>query len=327
MGDGDDLVTNVTNLATGTANQVALGEGNDTVQLGTGAGGTINDQLAGGAGTDVISIVDVQNYTIGADVTGFENIIVDDEAAGSGTAGVDVSNLSDGQNVSIADTDGTTTLNVTGSTGDDTITGGANDGATGGDSLSGGVGNDILTGNDGSDSLSGGAGVDTIDGGADADTINGGDGSDSITTGDGSDVVVIADNGAGGGNGAFETVDTVTDFTSGTDALNLDVTNTAFSVLTTAGSALNAVNAGASETLNNGLAGGKTAFFTAANVGALVNAIETLTTASAGVAFGQAGGSLYRFQFSITGTSTINVTATSTIANIGTLDGSDITLV
>ncbi len=78
-------------------------------------------------------------------------------------------------------------FSITGGTGDDTLTGG--DGA---DTISGGAGLDSLVGGAGADSLTGGADVDTISGGAGADTIDGGAGADVITGGDGADSIAGA---------------------------------------------------------------------------------------------------------------------------------------
>ena len=101
---------------------------------------------------------------------------------------------------------------LTGGTGADTITGGA-----GNDLLTGGNGNDTLTGNAGNDALLGGLGADTIDGGVGTDTITGGAGNDTLTGGLGIDSFVF--------EGLSNGTDTITDFVSGTDTLDVS-TNT-----------------------------------------------------------------------------------------------------
>lgn len=148
-----------------------------------------------------------------------------------------------------------------GSEGDDVMTGntlrghGGNDtltGGTGNSGILGGDGNDIISGGDGDDRLYGDGGNDTIDGGDDEDIIRGGDGDDTIDGGAGDDIVSgghgddIVDGGAGNdtiyGAQGNDTLtggtsgsagdrfmfnfsdfgdDTVTDFSLGTDKIEL----------------------------------------------------------------------------------------------------------
>lgn len=103
-----------------------------------------------------------------------------------------------------------------GEEGNDTILGG-----NGRDSMWGGIGNDsmngqnqedMLWGNEGNDTLIGEKGNDTIDGGADDDDIDGGKDNDLLTGGTGADIFRYAsDMGC----------DTITDFTSGEDRLDV----------------------------------------------------------------------------------------------------------
>jgi Ca2+-binding RTX toxin-like protein len=102
-------------------------------------------------------------------------------------------------------TAGTDTLR--GNIGADTL-----DGGPGNDLLQGGARPDILTGGDGFDTLVGGGGRDVLNGGAGNDALRGGAGDDVIVTGAGMDRVFF-----GGGDGA----DTVSDFTLGTDRIQL----------------------------------------------------------------------------------------------------------
>lgn len=129
---------------------------------------------------------------------------------------------------------GSVTGQVEGGTGSDMLLGGSE-----AESLSGGDDSDTLVGNDGDDSLSGGAGTDSLYGGDGDDELVGGGSRDSLRGGDGDDQL----NGEGGGDtlaggrgddsltgggGSDEFVfhrnagnDVITDFTNGTDELNV----------------------------------------------------------------------------------------------------------
>lgn len=88
------------------------------------------------------------------------------------------------------------------------------DGANGDDVLTGARGNDMLIGGRGNDQLDGGLGNDTLVGGAGADVLNGRIGVDYLKGGAGADQFVF--DAARGG------MDTVQDFTIGTDKLVID---------------------------------------------------------------------------------------------------------
>jgi Ca2+-binding RTX toxin-like protein len=117
--------------------------------------------------------------------------------------------------------------------GDDTVDGGAgNDALSGGsglDVLNGGADNDTLFGNEGNDVLNGGLGDDTLNGGAGDDSINGGDGSDTaVFTASSTSVTVDVQNGAlviGSGQGT-DTVGMDIEFLAFSDQ-TLSFTNTA----------------------------------------------------------------------------------------------------
>ena len=101
---------------------------------------------------------------------------------------------------------------------------GGNDNVYGGkyaDTISGGAGNDSLVGNGGNDLIKGLAGNDTLIGGAGLDTLIGGAGADVLTGGADSDIfkfIALADSGI-----TSKTRDTITDFKSFTDKIDLSV--------------------------------------------------------------------------------------------------------
>lgn len=106
--------------------------------------------------------------------------------------------------------------------GNDTLLGGAgNDrvfGGNGRDVMAGGGGNDRLDGGTGNDRLTGGSGNDQLIGGTGNDILTGNVGADRLTGGLGSDVFVF--NAALGA----DNVDRITDFSIGTDQIDLDRT-------------------------------------------------------------------------------------------------------
>jgi large repetitive protein len=126
----------------------------------------------------------------------------------------------DGTNERLSGSTGNDT--ISGAGGDDVIAGGTgNDilnGDAGDDTLSGGVGTDTLNGGTESDKLYGGAGTDTLNGGAGDDTLLGGAGIDLLTGGGGADIFRYA---AGDVAAGATTEDTIADFVTGTDKLDL----------------------------------------------------------------------------------------------------------
>ncbi len=85
-----------------------------------------------------------------------------------------------------------------------------------------------LTTGAGADALTGSTGADTLNGGAGNDTITGSVGKDSVTGGAGADTFVYATNAAGAVVSNSANPDTITDFVSGTDKLQLAQTPVAF---------------------------------------------------------------------------------------------------
>jgi len=108
--------------------------------------------------------------------------------------------------------------------GDDTLYGGQGDENDTGlnDVLSGGSGNDMVFAGAGNDSILGGQGDDTLIGDEGDDTLDGGVGDDTLVGGSGADTFVFSI-GSGG--------DTVTDFNTGEDILDLSNTGIDFTDL------------------------------------------------------------------------------------------------
>ncbi|MBD2467510.1 hypothetical protein H6G90_07620 [Nostoc sp. FACHB-145] len=124
----------------------------------------------------------------------------------------------------LEDTD-VTAVTFTGGAGSDTLDGSGTTtpltafGNQGNDSLNGGAGDDNLDGGAGVDSLDGGAGADILNGGAGADVLVGGLGQDTLTGGAGADSFVY--NTAAQSQVGSSLRDTITDFTSGVDTIDL----------------------------------------------------------------------------------------------------------
>lgn len=233
--DGDDTLTgnDADNVLRGNDGNDYSDGGNGNDALWAGSDDTGNDTLIGGNGND----------TIGG---GAGNDSIDGGAGNDlmfGGDGDDIVNTGNGANTiwagsgddQITGGDGNDIMG--GGLGDDDISGGAgNDVIYGGqdtetagtnDTLSGGGGNDVIyaaggndsvTGGDGNDNLFSGGDNDTVEGGAGNDTLWGGGGDDSFTGGAGADVFYF---GGSSGN------DTVTDFDTDEDILDLSeaVTN------------------------------------------------------------------------------------------------------
>ena len=139
---------------------------------------------------------------------------------------------------------------INGGTGDDFITGDAgNDKITAGkgnDRVDGGAGDDIIYARDGDDIVLGGSGNDRIMGDAGNDWIWGGTGNDLLAGGADADTFFFAF-----GDGK----DTITDFVSGTDHIDLSATGLSFGDLViTAGSAGLTITYGSDSILLKGVA-------------------------------------------------------------------------
>jgi Ca2+-binding RTX toxin-like protein len=123
-------------------------------------GGAGNDYMVGGGGDDTFTVAAAGDITV--------------ESAGGGTDTVrSYINWTLGANVERLELQGSSNLNGTGNSLNNTLVGNS-----GNNSLSGGDGNDYITGGAGNDTLTGGVGNDTLIGGAGSDSLNGGAGSD-----------------------------------------------------------------------------------------------------------------------------------------------------
>jgi Ca2+-binding RTX toxin-like protein len=96
-------------------------------------------------------------------------------------------------------------------------------GGSGDDRLNGGEGEDTdhLFGEDGADKLFGGYGNDVLNGGAGNDTLYGGPGEDELTGGSGADLFRWVRGDANGNWFHIEGVDTITDFETGIDTIDI----------------------------------------------------------------------------------------------------------
>ncbi len=201
-GGGDTSTATPQDLTGGDAAEIFLaGLGNDTVDAGAGNdvvnGGAGDDFLFGGFGSDLI-LGGLGNDKLYADT-------LDQLAAiGNGIinklwAGLGADSLFGGAAVDF----------LGGGAGDDFISAGAGDdilfGGKGTDQESGG--NDNLSADDGDDISYAGDGNDTVDGGTGDDTLTGSEGTDSF--------LFVTNSGA----------DTITDFETGVDLLDLSSTS------------------------------------------------------------------------------------------------------
>lgn len=148
-------------------------------------GGAGDDELNGGRGNDIINGGDGNDAIEGGR---------DDDEIDGGD-GDDVINAGRGDD------------NVIGGEGNDFIDGGRGD-----DNIEGGAGNDVLEGGRGDDNINGGAGDDLVCAGSGDDIINGGTGNDRLEGGSGEDIFVFE-------MGTEQ--DTVLDFETGRDELDL----------------------------------------------------------------------------------------------------------
>jgi serralysin len=195
------------------ANTLSGGSGNDTLSGGDGNdlldGGSGNDSMTGGAGNDRYVVNTSGDKVLEANGGGSDSV----------SSGITCTLPSYVEKLTLT---GSTAINGTGNTSNNTITGNS-----AGNSLSGGDGNDSLFGMDGADTLSGGTGNDVLDGGSGNDSLIGGTGNDQLTGGNGLDVFRFSSALSG------TNIDTLFDFNVTDDRLQLE--NSVFLKLTTTG--------------------------------------------------------------------------------------------
>ncbi|MEZ0272234.1 MAG: matrixin family metalloprotease [Methylophilaceae bacterium] len=195
--------------ATGTSLLNLLGNSGNNTLIGNAANNVLNgvagaDTLLGGLGNDIY-VIDTLGDTVTENADeGTDLVRVNIAAAGgSYTLGSHIEN-------------GTLTnavvYDLTGNSLENTLTGNAYVNI-----LTGGDGDDLLIGNGGGDTLIGGAGNDWLDGGNGNDTLAGGLGNDILVGGTGSDIFLFDEI-----PNLATNKDTVSDFVSGTDFLQLD---------------------------------------------------------------------------------------------------------
>lgn len=154
-----------------------------------------------------LTVSGLGNFAVTNAIAGAANLATINASGNSGTVVINAS----ASTANITGTGAFSAANtITGGTGADTITGG-----TAADSLVGGNGGDSLVGGAGSDTLSGGLGADVLLGEIGTDTLIGGIGNDTLTGGDAADTFQFESSQATGG------IDTIADFVTGTDKLNV----------------------------------------------------------------------------------------------------------
>jgi Ca2+-binding RTX toxin-like protein len=200
--------------ATGKNDNIVAGAGADIIRYSTAnTGATLeaSDTVDGGAGSDTLAItLDGGTNLTAVTLTAVSNIEkITFTGTGAATASVTTADGTfasvTGASVDASGITGTGTLTFSASAEDDSTF-----------SIVGSLNNDTLTG---------GQLADTINGGAGADSITGGSGADSLIGGLGSDVFVYAAVAESTGT----TADTISDFTSGTDVIQLTLNYSALS--------------------------------------------------------------------------------------------------
>lgn len=201
-------------MLTGAAgNQVLEGNGGDNTLSGKAGndtlnGGRGNDTLSGDGGNDTYVVGSINDRVLelagqGLDLikSGVTFSLVDTDGAGGKGGNVEKLTLTGNQNISGTGNSLANTL--------------AGNGAS--NKLWGNGGNDSLLGNSGNDGLYGGSGNDTLQGGGGNDQLAGGTGNDRLTGNAGVDHFVFNTSLNAGAN-----LDTLVDFTPGTDTIRLD---------------------------------------------------------------------------------------------------------
>ncbi|MFO1185001.1 MAG: cadherin domain-containing protein [Bauldia sp.] len=216
-GTGNALANTITgnsaaNVLTGLGGADVLngGNGNDTASYAASGAG-VNVSLATGTGSggdaEGDTLISIE-YVIGS---AFDDVIEGNAGNNKLTGGA---NTAAGDTVSYAHAGAAVTVSLASTAGQKT--GGAGtDTLSGFENLTGSNFNDKLTGSTGNNVISGLDGNDTINAGAGNDRLIGGNGTDTLTGGTGGDAFVF--------NLPTEGMDTVTDFASGSDFLEISV--------------------------------------------------------------------------------------------------------
>jgi Ca2+-binding RTX toxin-like protein len=259
-GEGTDSLSNIENVSgsayadtmignTG-ANSLTGNAGNDTLNGGAGA-----DSLTGGANNDIFVLDDttfsgidtIQDFNSSNDkiiianlfpyydpwvhtITDYvqitdsgSNSILKVDIDGGGNSFVQVATIIGvtglTNELALQNSDTVRTYNtISGTSGADTLTGGANFDYIfadyGNDTLYGGAGNDRLDGAWDNDTLYGQDGNDVLEAGSGNDTLYGGAGADILYSHGGNDIFVLDDT-------TFSGVDTIQDFNSSNDKIDI----------------------------------------------------------------------------------------------------------
>jgi len=177
-------LSNATLVGNASVNTLTGNSGNDRLDGGIGG-----DSLIGGDGNDLYIVDDLNDTIIEAPNEGTDSVL----------SSVSFTLLDNVENLTLT---GKAAINGTGNNQANTITGNAAantlDGGQGDDTLDGGAGNDTLLGGDGVDLLTGGLGNDLLTGGSGTDTFR-------FSTALGK-----------------TNIDTITDFATGVDRIELD---------------------------------------------------------------------------------------------------------
>ncbi len=236
LGLTDGLYRDNIAIAYGTTIENARGGGGGDVLIAN----AVANLLDGGAGFDVVSYRSAAAAVTAGLGNGGTGQGSSGDAAGdryTGVEGLEGSAFAD----RLSGGNGDDTLRGLG--GDDVLsTGNGNDtvdGGDGADSIATGNGNDTVYGGNGNDVIEVGNGNDTVDAGGGNDRLDGGNGNDTLLGGDGDDVIsggngddVVSGGGGNdrlsGGNGgdrfvfgADGSIDTLLDFRSGQDKIDL----------------------------------------------------------------------------------------------------------
>ncbi|EAZ90304.1 calcium-binding protein [Crocosphaera chwakensis] len=200
LGSGNDtIIANGANTS-GVIKNIRTGAGNDTIKLFF-TNNIFDREVDGESGNNTL-ILDYSNATHGNFVNGSGINMPNNSSVIQTLSGSQI--ILRYNNIAQFNVIGTSfNDNLFGKSGNDTLAGGA-----GNDTLNGAAGNDILTGDAGNDILNGGTGNDILNGGAGNDTLTGGAGNDNLIF--------------GGFSGFGDVgIDTITDFTKGSDRLLL----------------------------------------------------------------------------------------------------------